>query len=232
MSTLPGDIMIDILTRLPVKSILRFKCVCKSWRQLFDDIKFCQRHCVAQKKSNNPIKILACKGNVLYSIDAYNSILSGAVEIVDYPFYNKKKYNKKYEAALGILGSCNGLVCIRPQPNLICFWNPSSKQHKIVHKLQLVDENQQSQTPLSWCIYGFGYDPKTQDCKLVRFESFVDRTRGTQIKVYSLASNSWGTALHNVPYIIPCRSQPTPLYFNGALHWLTDDSKVLLSFDL
>ncbi|XP_026416313.1 F-box/kelch-repeat protein At3g23880-like [Papaver somniferum] len=229
MSRLPGDIMVDILARLPVKSILRFKCVCKSWCQLFDDIKFCKRHYDAQKKSNNPIKILACKGNVLYSIDAYNSILSGAVEIGDYPFYNKNKYDKKYESALGIVGSCNGLVCIRPTLDLFCFWNPSTKQHKIVHKVQLLDENQ---TPLSWCMYGFGYDLKTQDYKLVRFESFYDITRATQTKVYSLASNSWSTALHNIPYTIPCRAEQRPLYFNGALHWLTDDSKVLLSFDL
>ncbi|XP_026416322.1 F-box protein CPR1-like [Papaver somniferum] len=193
-----------------------------------------RRHYDAQKINNRVIKILACKGNVLYSIDAHKNlgVLCGTVEIVDYPFYNKNKYKKKYEVALGVLGSCNGLVCIRPKPNLFCFWNPSTKQHKIVHKVQLVNENQQPQTPLSWCIYGFGYDLKTQDYKLVRFESFEDRTRGTQIKVYSLASNSWSTTLHNIPYTLPYRSRPTPWYFNGALHLLTDDSKVLLSFDL
>ncbi|RZC76632.1 hypothetical protein C5167_000754 [Papaver somniferum] len=126
---LPGDIIIEILTRLPVKS----------------------RHDDIQKKSHL-IKIIAGKGNVLYSIYAY------------------------------------------------------SKSHDTI-------------------LSG------TQDYKLVRFRCFEDKRLGTQIKVYSLESNSWSSALY-MPYTLSLEPRPTALYMSGALHWLTDDSKLLVSFDL
>lgn len=40
MSSLPREIEEVILLRLPVKSTLRFKCVCKSWHTLIYDPKF------------------------------------------------------------------------------------------------------------------------------------------------------------------------------------------------
>ncbi|KAM3357010.1 hypothetical protein P3S68_023724 [Capsicum galapagoense] len=35
--TLPSDILFLILTRVPVKSLLRFKCVCKAWNVMISD---------------------------------------------------------------------------------------------------------------------------------------------------------------------------------------------------
>ncbi|XP_026416319.1 F-box protein CPR1-like [Papaver somniferum] len=198
---LPGDIIIEILTR-------------------HDDI---------QKKSHL-IKIIAGKGNVLYSIYAYSkshdTILSGVDKIVDYPLYDKK-YEEPY-CRLGIVGSCNGLVCIRARLDRICFWNVSTKEHKIVSEVKV---HVHDQWKSSWCKYGFGYDIKTQDYKLVRFRCFEDKRLGTQIKVYSLESNSWSSALY-MPYTLSLEPRPTALYMSGALHWLTDDSKLLVSFDL
>ncbi|RZC79235.1 hypothetical protein C5167_003432 [Papaver somniferum] len=219
-STLPQDMIIDILRRLPVTSISRFKCVCKSWLDLFDDIQFRKLHYdrINIQKKSNLIKIIAGKGNDLYSIDVYDSgKVSEVVKIVDYPFYNEKY--RESDDNLGILGSCNGLVCIRPRFDLICFWNPSTKDHRIVSKVQ------QTETPSSWCRFGFGYDLKTRDYKLVSFESFMDERHGSQIMVYSLASNSWSTTSYIMPYTLACRARPTSLYFNGALHWLTDDQR-------
>ncbi|KAI8530801.1 hypothetical protein RHMOL_Rhmol11G0087700 [Rhododendron molle] len=34
---LPNDVLIEILTRLPVKSLLRSKCVCKNWYDLIQN---------------------------------------------------------------------------------------------------------------------------------------------------------------------------------------------------
>ncbi|XP_026428792.1 F-box/kelch-repeat protein At3g06240-like [Papaver somniferum] len=101
-----------------------------------------------------------------------------------------------------------------------------STKHKIVPDVKVHDQRKSS-----WFKYGFGYDIKTQDYKLVRFRCFEDKRRGTQIKVYSLASNSWSTALY-MPYTLSLEPRPTALYLNGALYWLTDDSKLIVSFDL
>ena len=38
------DIITEILLRVPAKSLIRFRCVCKSWRALISDPSFVQNH--------------------------------------------------------------------------------------------------------------------------------------------------------------------------------------------
>ncbi|GLT81485.1 hypothetical protein SLA2020_528680 [Shorea laevis] len=45
LPSLPDEIIFEsILTRLPVKSLVRFRCVCKSWRSSISDPRFIQNH--------------------------------------------------------------------------------------------------------------------------------------------------------------------------------------------
>lgn len=44
MEDLPVPIMVDILSRLPVKTFIRCKCVCKEWLDLISDSYFANRH--------------------------------------------------------------------------------------------------------------------------------------------------------------------------------------------
>jgi len=43
LPTLPYDVILEILCRLPVKFILRFRCVCKSWNSLISDPIFVKK---------------------------------------------------------------------------------------------------------------------------------------------------------------------------------------------
>ncbi|KAK9107565.1 hypothetical protein Syun_023576 [Stephania yunnanensis] len=38
MERLPQEIVFDIITRLPIASLLRFKCVCKAWLSIAEDL--------------------------------------------------------------------------------------------------------------------------------------------------------------------------------------------------
>ncbi|XP_057459207.1 F-box protein CPR1-like [Lotus japonicus] len=42
--TLPEDLMVEIMLRLPVRSLLRFKCVCKLWLSLISNPEFGQSY--------------------------------------------------------------------------------------------------------------------------------------------------------------------------------------------
>ncbi|PNT65756.1 hypothetical protein BRADI_3g02032v3, partial [Brachypodium distachyon] len=43
-ATLPNDLILDILSRLPVWSVCRFRCVCNEWRALISDPAFAAEH--------------------------------------------------------------------------------------------------------------------------------------------------------------------------------------------
>ncbi|MCH86633.1 F-box/kelch-repeat protein [Trifolium medium] len=44
LPTLPFDLIPEILSRQPVKLLLQFRCVCKSWNSLISDPKFAKKH--------------------------------------------------------------------------------------------------------------------------------------------------------------------------------------------
>ena len=44
LPTLPFDLIVEILCRLPVKLLMQFRCICKSWNSLINDCKFAKKH--------------------------------------------------------------------------------------------------------------------------------------------------------------------------------------------
>ncbi|KAI4976624.1 hypothetical protein ZWY2020_050231 [Hordeum vulgare] len=47
--SLPDEMIMEVLLRLPVKSILRFRVVCRSWAALFSTEQFCNLHMASPK---------------------------------------------------------------------------------------------------------------------------------------------------------------------------------------
>jgi hypothetical protein len=50
---LPDEVVVDILHRLPVKSLIRFRCVCKSWNSLIQTPAFIDSHLNQSIENNN-----------------------------------------------------------------------------------------------------------------------------------------------------------------------------------
>ncbi|PHT85412.1 hypothetical protein T459_07518 [Capsicum annuum] len=79
----PHDIIIEILLKLPAKSLLRFKGVCKSWRSLIEDSRFINlRHDRCKSDINSHKFLMSCKKEdhcYYYSVDAplqHDSVVS------------------------------------------------------------------------------------------------------------------------------------------------------------
>ncbi|KAG5016752.1 hypothetical protein JHK82_022405 [Glycine max] len=68
--TLPMDLMREILLRLPVRSVSRFKCVCKSWLSIISDPQFGNSHYdLAAAPSHRLILRSKCYSLEVQSID-------------------------------------------------------------------------------------------------------------------------------------------------------------------
>lgn len=98
-SHLPEEIEHNILTRLPVKTLLRFKSVCKTWQAIITSPKFIQTQITHNSLSPN-------KNSLLVYTSPYFKKFS-IISLIDRPETNQ--LNLKH---VGFIGSINGLVCL------------------------------------------------------------------------------------------------------------------------
>ncbi|XP_026443429.1 F-box/kelch-repeat protein At3g06240-like [Papaver somniferum] len=221
-SSIPEDMQEEILLRLPVKSILCFKSVCKSWYALLSSRKFIEDHLnIATKNHLRNRKIMIGvydtdfkADNIFYSID-YASLLSptssrcdGAV-LMDYP----NDYNAITDDNIhSIIGSCNGLILLWAEPSeTLYLWNPSTREYREIIGAPTAVKN------LS---YGFGYDAKTDNYKLVCIATGFSNDIGVLddfSEVYLYIAGSWSRG-QNIPY--SCSDGTEAVLLNGVLHWL------------
>ncbi|XP_042477783.1 F-box protein CPR1-like [Macadamia integrifolia] len=214
---LPEFIVEDILLRLPVKSLLRFRCVCKSWCALITDPTFVKMHLnrSIEKDTNRSLIFI---GSPFKSVDL-DACEMQAVEELELPPLKPPKYSYQ-ETKIG--GSCNGLLCIYNSVEDMFLWNPSTKRHR-----KLPFSPTESLDPYEKCDsfnLGLGYDPTSDDYKLVRIAQFSGSRfksySNSEVKVYSLSSNSW----RNIPYMAKpfflINNPGFGVLANSALHWV------------
>ncbi|XP_059661929.1 F-box protein CPR1-like [Cornus florida] len=216
MSNIPDDLIPDVLCRLPVKSLLRFRCVSKQWRALIDSPNFINLHLNQSLRTNTNWSLISRRYSFqnLYCI-GYQSL----DDILKHGYHNVLPVKHEYPFLrlphhFNIVGYCNGLMCLLSStlssikaPILL---NPSTKKHQILPP--------EPQIWSSYPVYGFGYDAVTDDYKIVRVSRFVGEGFGPEVVVFSSRLNKWRMSPHCVPHFL--RHNFSGVFFNGALHWV------------
>ncbi|MFS7981818.1 putative F-box domain-containing protein [Helianthus anomalus] len=208
-----NDLMVDIFERLPLKSIIRFRSLSKYWHSRIATPEFIRNHSL--RCSKNPPKLLIkhhtyC-GNLefkdIYTLHPVDQLpldsSSGYIRIpgVEFPHGSKE-----------VIGSCNGILCLRSNGSYISLWNLSIRRELIVPRVPCLT--------LSSKALGFGFDPITDDYNLVAICYNKYGSDGINAFVYSLKKDSWiatpspSTRLYNV--------KSNACFFNGILHWVVD----------
>ncbi|KAF8391085.1 hypothetical protein HHK36_023385 [Tetracentron sinense] len=131
LSKLPRDILLDIFSRIPAKSLFDSRWVCKSWLNLVRDPRLAKIHLTRATQNENPSIIFESDGN-LYLLD--NLEESNVLLKLKFPFMAS---NPSFE----LVGSCNGLVCVREALDInhsIYIFNPVTGE--CAEKMELRDE--------------------------------------------------------------------------------------------
>ncbi|KAB2608033.1 F-box/kelch-repeat protein [Pyrus ussuriensis x Pyrus communis] len=156
--TIPEEILFDILATLPVKSLLRFRCVCKSWKFLISSSIFKNAHLKKNVAENSCeyLLIQTDKKNCLSLFDA--ETLSKCLDI--------ELHANKLGFRFFVHGSCNGLVCISgcnffSLNSPIYLWNPSIRKIKRL-------PNGCIRQIINFVNLGFGFHSGENDYKVVR----------------------------------------------------------------
>ncbi|XP_050205676.1 F-box protein At3g07870-like [Mercurialis annua] len=231
IESLPREIVVDILSRIPTPSLLSVKLVCRSWRNIAEHPLFVDLH-FSRKTENNPCLILHCDHslkNQLHALFLYPHNRNTEVGLV-------KKIQVPVMPEFDIVGSCNGWLCLFESlyKMKLFMFNPFT--------------NSCMEFPIStlptemWTVFGFGFHPITNEYKVLKFSS-IQRTgrfrsygssSRSEVQILTVGNLSW-RSLGKIPYY---PIQPASQVFtNGRLHWVNWPSRYkpgreLISFDL
>ncbi|XP_028779076.1 F-box/kelch-repeat protein At3g23880-like [Neltuma alba] len=247
---LPPEVWVDILRRLPLKSIGTCMSVCKSWKSFIADPYFLSQRSTLQVNQTNgslliglyPLIIENYSGEMKhYFVQDCYLVRSDSHQGTKYHSYHQKLLLSDTYYDLRLIGVCNGLVCFVQPPyhknTSMLIWNPSLRRYIDFPTSAPSIVTYPGPRPLS--LFGFGYDSKNNDFKVVRvFCLWVKEEAIPQVEVYSLASASWKKVSSKVPPFLVVEKTSQTMFLNDAIHWLVRIRKgndvyyTILSFDV
>ncbi|RZC00329.1 F-box/kelch-repeat protein At3g23880-like [Glycine soja] len=226
--TFPIELIVEILSWLPVKPLIRFRCVSKTWKSLIFHPIMVKLH--PQRSSKNPHVLLTFEDNNrnndnCYSFAATCSIRrllenpSSTVEDGCYQFNDKNHF---------VVGVCNGLVCLLNsldrddyEEYWVRFWNPATRTMSEDSPRLSLHWRKYKTGRNDWvCGYprcGFGYDGLSDTYKVVIILSNVKLQR-TEVRVHCVGDTRWRKTL-TCP-VFPFMEQLDGKFVGGTVNWL------------
>ncbi|XP_050281625.1 F-box/kelch-repeat protein At3g23880-like [Quercus robur] len=108
---LPCDVFLEILHRLPVKSLIRFRCVSKSWNSLITSPAFINSNLTRSHSNSNKLIVKYSDLNMVYELiheedNENNDLSSEQIQELELP----NSFGRDFK----LVGYVNGLFCLEP----------------------------------------------------------------------------------------------------------------------
>ncbi|KAI5680142.1 hypothetical protein M9H77_01369 [Catharanthus roseus] len=174
-SSLPEEMIFEILTRLPVKSLMRFKSVSKSWNSIIAHPSLADAHRSRSPSPNRALLIMDTDPSLTFAgrespshffyADLNKVYKKKGSSTVDVSLHLSVPENLKY---FGVTNIVNGLVCFYKR-NVSKMLNIATREI-----VDLPDSNY----AYKHCVYHLGFDPADKSYKLLKicpvYEDFDD----------------------------------------------------------
>ncbi|CAI9772594.1 unnamed protein product [Fraxinus pennsylvanica] len=237
LSCLAHEIGLDILSRLPIKSVIQSRFACRSWNLLSHDPRLVHMHMsmalIYQRvclifHSNYPLR------NQLHFLEVLDVDDNQIVRKIGTPFADSMP-------EFSVIGSVNGLLCLIDSlsADSIYIYNPFTRDYKVLPKSIEFQEQ--------IVMFGFGFHPITKEYKLIKIVYYPNvnnlkiarkcsrlmTSHRSDVQIYNLGTNEW-RSMGEAPYRLEKRSSPGVLV-SGRLHWMSQMAKytrIIVSFDL
>ncbi|XP_058739929.1 F-box/kelch-repeat protein At3g23880-like [Vicia villosa] len=255
-SFLPDELIAEVLSFLDVKSIMRFKCVCKFWNTLFSDPTFVKLHLKKSLKRNTHFLLITdhktfIPGELPYGRDDETECEVGVIPysirtLLDNPSFTiSVDSHYLLEDTRGSItpefaGSCNGLICLVYSSMIMDYsefslrlWNPATRTTSPKFGFVRLFRNP-SAFPSAFdghYTFTFGYDNSTDTYKAVATR-YHRRNLRNEVKILSMGDNVWRDiqSFPIDPLHLGSASKITGVYFKNNINWLGIQNKQ--SYDL
>ncbi|XP_074267380.1 F-box protein CPR1-like [Silene latifolia] len=232
--SLPEDLIVEILSWVPVTTLLRFKSASKSFLNLIICPGFVKLHLRRSLIRNASVTLLRWRGVFLASFDSDHP-QRPVVQLDVHPdvikFFEPFRFedNPKLYYPM-ITGICNGVVCFGKAKEFVLY-NPATRDYRQIPRLKM------RENPTMMFSDVFFYDCIGDDFKIFSFvnNSTAPNQNEFEFYMYSLKDNSW-LKIESPPQGL--RVDPSRTHIaNNSLYWVTLKkhvlvTKVILRFDL
>ncbi|KAK1425079.1 hypothetical protein QVD17_20423 [Tagetes erecta] len=229
---IPFEIQVEIIKRFPVKSLIQFRSVSKTWKHLIDSSDFIAHYSGQQQHLLIRYDDVVCEEKYVSLIDddtfPQHKLSHTLPQLVNMPKLSS------------IIGSSHGLLCfygvIREncggygsvQTSLVVVWNISIR--KVVGVVVPKDGDG------TFTSLGFGVCRETSDVKILKIthtESMSDVP--WQVDVFTLKTRVWRSSYGNLPRK-SINFSVSKVVIDGVLYWLaiesSDNRYLIISFDM
>ncbi|KAF8097370.1 hypothetical protein N665_0290s0029 [Sinapis alba] len=236
ISTLPQELVEEILSRVPVTSLRRLRSTCHRWyhQALFKDPRFIKKHFDKTREYHAlMLNHKACSlSSILHEANLDGETILGVDErsLIDPQDNEPVDVTKAFH--------CDGmLLCTHPKSNRLVVWNPFSRKTRWIQPQKHYNSS-----------YAMGYD-KNELChsyKILRLPCYYDHGElgswkkfdvttlegDLRLEIYEFGSNSWRSldAITTQAFLQPCG-----VSLKGDTYWMSSNHKrfdySLLSFD-
>ncbi|KAK2974564.1 hypothetical protein RJ640_016905 [Escallonia rubra] len=247
---LPKDVVAEILSWLPVKSLVQFRSVSKHWNSLIQSDWFITQHRNNSRKSKGRLVVNYCHdyankpNDIGFALYPDETLATPDFELFDQNLYRFQR----------VYGPCDGVFCLLIGSMSVVLWNPAMREYRqlpawdihssLAPDLFLVDVS------FVLTIAACGFDPSANVLKVVWLKEVsvtrnhhildcpkIDDYRVTLAAVWTPLGDSWRDVDVLVP-AYPLFWEPLALHActDGVLYWTAYNyerrQRVLISFHL
>jgi F-box interacting protein len=222
---LPPELVWEIMVRLPVKSLLRFRCVCKAWRdRISGDAEFRGAHLRAQtpclfawSSTEENRRNMVTTSSLYVSESEESAALQNTMVL-------------PLEEQRPCFAHCHGLV-LMPTETVVRVFNPATR------RVLTLPCSSNGVAPPTFCfqaflthqLFGIGHDPLSNTYKVVRFFlstlDLLPTDYNFGVDVFTIGiDQQWRQTTAQPPY--PAHMGRNPAFFKGSLFWTIDENRL------
>ncbi|XP_074276853.1 F-box/kelch-repeat protein At3g06240-like [Silene latifolia] len=216
----PDEIMIEILLKLPVKSILRCNTLSKHYYSLIHSPFFIRRHLnLGRLNDNFNDRLIASP--MVDSFRLFNQTPGCFMEL-ECPSSLVDNVSK-----LMISGSVDGLYCVIDRENVfdrraITLWNPATLEEFFLPITPLTnDDFEDDEFPKKCLACGFGYDGNSNNYKVVIiYESISNMFGDMCMYIFNVSETTWRYHGEHLGKMFWKITTFVGVFLSGACHWI------------
>ncbi|KAJ4843059.1 hypothetical protein Tsubulata_026637 [Turnera subulata] len=222
----PDEVILQILARLPVKSLFRAKTVCKLWYRISSDKYFIRLY--NEMAAKNPMVFVEVSDSSeskssLICVDSFRGVSEFSLDFL--------------KDRVKVRASCNGLLCCSSIPDKGVYYvcNPMTREYRLLpksrerHVTRFYPDGEAT-------LVGLACNISMHKFKVVLagyHRSFGHRPDGTFIcLVFDSDLNRWRKFVSFQEDHFTHMNRNQVVFVNGSLHWLTGSCSCILALDL